>query len=395
MGAGPAGASLALLLARQGIAVDLVEKHLQLHRHFRGEALMPSGLEALARMNLWPLPAPIRQRELRGWTFFLEGRLLFEILEPMASPRPCTLIDQPGLLSHLVSEASLHSGFRLHCGSAATELGRLDGRINGVRLADGTRLQADLVVACDGRGSQLRQQADLRLKSGPSPIDVLWFRLPRPACEGVADWLDGRFITMVGPSGSFALFETSSDAVQLGWALPPAQATPAPPHGWPRAWADNSPRELATLLEKIPAAAVEPPLRLPVRVGWAPCWHRPGFLLLGDAAHPMSPVRAQGINMALRDALVTAERLVPALRQGTAAAIDAALAQVQAERSPEILTIQRLQHQEASRGELLRRQDWIRRLLATTASWSGPVVARRWVGDQHLLRHGLPLPGAA
>jgi 2-polyprenyl-6-methoxyphenol hydroxylase-like FAD-dependent oxidoreductase len=309
----------------------------------------------------------------------------------MGSARSCTLIDQPALLRSFIAEAGRQAGFRFLRGCPVAELLTREGRVSGVRLADGTRMPADLVVACDGRGSLLRQQADLPLLAGESPIDVLWFRLMGPTAAAVAQWLDGRFVTLVGPSGSFALFRTTSGAVQLGWAFDPAGGTPAPQEGWQEAWASNSPGELANLLLALPSKAIEGPVRLPVRVGCAPCWHRPGLLLLGDAAHPMSPVRAQGINMALRDALVAAERLLPALRLGTAAAIDAALPQVEADRLIEIRTIQTLQRQEAARGELLRRRGWIRRWLARTAAWSGPVLARRWVGEQHLLRHGLPL----
>jgi 2-polyprenyl-6-methoxyphenol hydroxylase-like FAD-dependent oxidoreductase len=211
----------------------------------------------------------------------------------------------------------------------------------------------------------------------------------------VARWIDGRFVTVVGATASFALFETTSGAVQLGWAFDPAGGVPAPPEGWQEAWAANGPAELAPLLRRVPDQEVEGPVRLPVRIGCASRWHRPGLLLLGDAAHPMSPVRAQGINMALRDALVAGERLLPALRAGTAAAIDRALPQVEADRRREIRTIQTLQQQEVARGDLLRRHGWIRRSLARTAAWSGPLLARRWVGEQHLLRHGLPLGGPA
>jgi 2-polyprenyl-6-methoxyphenol hydroxylase-like FAD-dependent oxidoreductase len=391
VGAGPAGAALALLLVRQGIALTLVERSASLDREFRGEGLMPSGLEALAQMDLLPLSASIPQRALRGWSFFLEGTCLFEAAEPMGSLRPCTLIDQPALLHHLLAEAGEHAGFRFLPGSPVGELLKADGRVSGVRLSDSTLLPADLVVGCDGRGSLLRQQADLPLQAGDSPIDVLWFRLVGPGAAAVAQWADGRFVTVVGPSASFALFETTSGAVQLGWAFDPAGGIPAPPEGWQEAWARNGPAELASLLRAVPPEAVEGPVRLPVRVGYAPRWHRPGLLLLGDAAHPMSPVRAQGINMALRDALVAADQLLPALGQGTAEAIDGALPQVEADRRREIRTIQALQRQEVARGELLRRRGWIRRGLARTAAWSGPLLARRWVGEQHLLRHGLPL----
>jgi hypothetical protein len=170
---------------------------------------------------------------------------------------------------------------------------------------------------------------------------------------------------------------------------------------------------------------------LAVRSGLAPRWQRPGLLLLGDAAHPMSPLRAQGLNMALRDALVAAERLLPLLEgdgpqptatdlMGTSPGdpgatgsgqaspdpaaeeirgrrehlqrLDQALVAVAEARLPELRAVQALQRQELGRGELLRQQPWLRRLLAATARVSGPLLSRRWQAGQPTLRTGLPLP---
>jgi hypothetical protein len=153
-----------------------------------------------------------------------------------------------------------------------------------------------------------------------------------------------------------------------------------------------------------------------VRVGWAPVWHRPGLLLLGDAAHPMSPVRAQGINMALRDALVAGQLLGPLgsgvvdggegaagdvnagggnAREGEPgpgvwAALDGYLPLVAASRLPEIRQLQALQAREAGLGARLRQLGVLRRTLALTAPWSGPLARWRWIQQQHRLRQGLP-----
>jgi 2-polyprenyl-6-methoxyphenol hydroxylase-like FAD-dependent oxidoreductase len=392
VGAGPAGASLALLLARRGLPVDLLDATGRGGRPFRGEGLMPSGLAALAAMGLHPLPPVVAQHPLAAWSFFLDGQLLFEAAEPMGSPVPCTLIDQDSLLQELLSQAGRLPGFRFHAGQAATDLLQKDGRITGVRLADGTGLEADLVVACDGRDSLLRRKAELALESAPSPLDVLWFRLEPPGAEALVRWLDDRFVTVVGAAGSYALFPSARGGVQLGWAIAPermAQApTPASPGAWLALWARDAPEPLARHWRSLAEAAVQGPVRLPVRVGLCPRWQRPGLLLLGDAAHPMSPLRAQGINMALRDALVASRHLVPALQAGGGAALDAAAAAISAERLPEIRRIQQLQQQEAHRADLLRRRHRLRGLLARTARWSGPLLERRWRATQRDLRNG-------
>ena len=392
MGAGPAGASLALLLARRGLQVDLIDAAGRGGRPFRGEGLMPSGLAALAAMGLEPLPQSVAHRHLTAWGFFLYGQALFEAAEPMGSPVPCTLIDQDSLLQELLAQAGRQQGFRCRDGQAATDLLLRDGRVTGVRLADGTGLEAALVVACDGRDSLLRRKAGLLLESAPSPLDVLWFRLEAPAAEAVVSWLAGRFVTVVGAAGSYALFPSARGGVQLGWAIAPERSAQAPtpdnPAGWLELWARDAPEPLARRLRALAAVAVQGPVRLPVRVGLCPRWQRPGLLLLGDAAHPMSPLRAQGINMALRDALVADRHLGPALLAGGSAAIEAATAKITAERLPEIQRIQQRQEQEARRADLLRRRHRLRNLLARTARWSGPLLERRWRATQQELRHG-------
>jgi 2-polyprenyl-6-methoxyphenol hydroxylase-like FAD-dependent oxidoreductase len=398
VGAGPAGAALALAIARQGIPVTVVEASPHPAHRFRGEALMPSGLEALAALGLQPLPQQVRRRALRGWSFFLEGRPLFEVEEPLDGDQPCTLIDQPELLAALLAEAGRCDHVRLITGTAVGDLRRDGERVTGVRLSDGRCLQADLVVACDGRSSPLRRQAGLPLVEQAAPIDVLWFEMRREGPPGVAElaeWIAGRFVTVVGGTGTFALFETVRGTVQLGWLLDAGATVPIPPRGWPVLWAENAPAELAARLIDLPPTALAPPQRLSVRVGHAPCWHRPGLLLLGDAAHPMSPVRAQGINMALRDAVRAANLLGPCLKGCPEPPLTAVLERLQERRLAEILPIQRLQERETGRGLLLRRNGWLRRTLAATAPWSGPLLARRWVGEQHLLRHGRGPAGSA
>ena len=136
---------------------------------------------------------------------------------------------------------------------------------------------------------------------------------------------------------------------------------------------------------------IEGPIRLSVLVGRCPMWTAPGVLLLGDAAHPMSPVRAQGINLALRDAVVAANHLVPALTgQGGADAVDAACRAVQAEREPEIERAQRLQRRE-SRGQGDARSGNWRYILARYGArligghrWAQAA----WLCRQHDLRFG-------
>jgi len=445
VGAGPAGSSFALLLARAGVAVELVESQQRHSGLIRGDGLMPSGLEALNRMGLASLLATLPRRELRGWSFLLEGRSLFSVAEPFGGSVPCGLIDTPALLEGMLAEALACPNLTLRRGRAVKELllkpeDTLPGsdgpaRVAGVVLDDRTKLPADLVVGCDGRGSSIRRLAALELNEDNPPLEVLWFELENEAAAHLQPWIAGRFATLIGDAGSYALFGTARGGVRLGWLQERGAA--GSPVAWPERWARSAPPELAALWRSLPSNNVGPPLRLTVRSGLAPRWQRPGLLLLGDAAHPMSPLRAQGLNMALRDALVAAERLLPLLsgsgvaggdgflfmdterieadprskseadprppaparaaeeisgRQGFLQKLDQALVAVAEARLPEIRAVQALQRQELGRGELLRRQAWLRRLLAATATVSGPLLSRRWQAGQPTLRKGLPLP---
>ena len=430
VGAGPAGSALALLLARAGVAVELVESQQRHSALVRGDGLMPSGLEALSRMGLAPLLASLPRRELRGWSFHLEGRALFSVDEPIGGSVPCSLIDTPALLEGLLEQAKACPSLTLRRGRAVKALllepedprPKSGGppRVAGVVLDDGTHLPADLVVGCDGRGSTIRRLAGLELNEDNPALEVLWFELENEAAAHLQPWIAGRFATLIGDAGSYALFGTARGGVRVGWLQERGAAgSPIP---WPECWARSAPPELAALWRSLPTATVGPPLRLAVRSGLAPRWQRPGLLLLGDAAHPMSPLRAQGLNMALRDALVAAEWLVPLLsgegvadgdglpstdagrvaparaaeeipgRRERLQQLDQALVAIAEARLPEIRAVQALQSQELGRGELLRQQPWLRHLLAATAAVSGPLLSRRWQAGQPTLRTGLPLP---
>ncbi|MBE9136748.1 FAD-dependent monooxygenase [Nodosilinea sp. LEGE 07088] len=387
-GAGPTGATLALLLARRGIPVTLIEAARDFQRQFRGEGLMPSGLDALHQMGLDSLLETIPHHPLSAWEFWLNDRRLFRADEPLGANRPCTLVSQPPLLSALVQVAQAKPGFEWIFGTAAKDLLWRNDRVAGVLLANGRTLEADLVIGADGRASAMRQQGALALETQPKSIDVLWFKLPAPASYET----DNRFCTVVKGGRVFSLFHgAEAGKMHLAWAIDPE--APTEPKDWATTFAALVPPDLVNHFRTV-KDEITPPLRLSVVVGRCDRWHRPGLLLLGDAAHPMSPVRAQGINLALRDVIVAANHLVPVLRAAQdgapdPTAIDQALGRIQAEREPEIIEAQRLQAHEASRGELLRRFGLLRQGLSICSPMVGPLVEQVWTQQQKPLREGI------
>lgn len=386
VGAGPTGATLALLLAKRGIAVTLIEAAKDLHRVFRGEALMPSGLDALQQMGLSALLEDIPHRQLDAWEFIFGEKLFFRVDEPMGANRPCTLLPQPPLLKALISQAQTNDGFEFIQGVAVKDLRWNNQRVAGVVLSDGREFAADLVIGADGRSSLVRQRIGLELVRQPKNVDILWFKLaasPEFAADNV-------FRTILNGDRAFSIFHgAESGKLHLAWVMSANENPDTKQANWAEIFASLSPSWLAEHF-RTHADTIESPIRLSVVVGYCPKWHAPGVLLLGDAAHPMSPVRAQGINLALRDVIVAANHLVPLFhKKAQHEEIDMALRQIQAERQPEIIRAQQLQLKEAKQGELLRKNPLLRSLLIQLAPLLGKIIQKSWLKRQYEMRQGI------
>lgn len=387
VGAGPTGLTLALQLAQRGIAVTLIDAAPTLRRVFRGEALMPSGLEAIAQLGLAEVVTQIPHRALDTWAFYLEKRPLFQVKEPLApGGQPCTLISQPAFLEAVLAKANQYAHFVAIQGTAVQDLLWQAGRVMGVQLSDGRRIQTDLVIGADGRMSTVRQRAELELEQQPQGFDILWFKLPSApqfAPENV-------FYSMVCGQDAFGCFQGVEGNLQLGWSLHQDDPLDWRQIDWAEKLAAVSPAELAAHFRQH-RQAIERPRLLSIVVGLAPLWHRPGLLILGDAAHPMSPIRAQGINMALRDVIVAVNHLLPCLQPqpGNLAHLDAILPLIQTERQPEIIRIQQLQAAEIAQAQLLRSSALLRFGVSRLAPWIGPRIRQSWLQRQLLLRQGV------
>jgi 2-polyprenyl-6-methoxyphenol hydroxylase-like FAD-dependent oxidoreductase len=257
---------------------------------------------------------------------------------PADTPLP-RFVSQPALLEMLVAEAGKHPGFELVRGGTVRDLTHDAGRVTGLRL-DEREIPADFVVACDGRASLVRKRAGLDRPRAAQAFDVVWCKLPLP------EFMRARARGCVG-RGHFAIvFEAPDGLLQLGWAIEKGGYGDIRRGGiehWIEQLAQNLPDDLARWI-RAHAAEVSHPFLLDVVCDHLDVWSAPGVLLLGDAAHPMSPVGAQGINIALRDVLVAANELGPALVRGAAPdELDAAARRVTAERLPEVKAIQTFQ----------------------------------------------------
>ena len=393
VGAGPAGAATALLLARFGVDVRLVERERSFERVFRGEGLMPLGIDALIEMGLEGVLQSVPGRRVDSWDIWIDGEEVFVIPEPVEElgERAVRVVSQPALLEEIVAEAKGRPSFSFERGTRVRDLIRDEGgRIVGAELETGKgpeQALADLVIGCDGRGSLVRKRAGLELELLPEQYDVLWFKLPAP------ERLRERCSIMIAVAAKEhpVLCYTSWDGrLQYGLVMPKGGLKEIREKDWIGQAVRSAPSWLA---EHVVAHRdrIEGSSKLNVLVGRAPEWAAPGMLLLGDAAHPMSPVRAQGINLALRDAVVAANHLVPVLREGAGQdELDAACRAVQAEREPEVARAQKLQRREAAGQGDARSGSWRFELTKRLARRMGRYrwAQAAWLRRQHDLRFG-------
>ncbi|MGC1305680.1 MAG: FAD-dependent monooxygenase [Phormidesmis sp.] len=351
-GAGPAGAATALLLARQGMQVALLEKETEFDRVFRGEGLMPAGLDALYQMGLKETFAKIASRRLTAWDFYVGGRRRMRVGEPFAEEQEdrkqevlaTRIVDQGALLKAMVQKAQALPNFEFYPGWQVSELLRDDaGKVVGLGAACGGEHKdffADCAIACDGRYSKLRKLAGLQIQQSSAQFDVLWFKLPAPDSL----MIETPFIACLQPDRQFAFYPSWDGRLQIGWIVEKSAhqqggLAALKQRDWIEEFAQALPTELAEHFREH-KGELEGPIYLDVQVGCCPQWSIPGLLLIGDAAHPMAPNRAQGINMALRDAIVVANQFAALGGEPISAKV---LKAIQAQRQPEIEAVQKMQ----------------------------------------------------
>lgn len=330
VGGGPAGAMLALLLARQGVSVMLLEAHHDFERDFRGDTVHPSVLHILDDIGLADRLLQLQHSKIKNLSFQTQrGETVtlvdFDLLT-QDRYNFIAMIPQARFLDFITAEAKKYANFQLVMGAQVDALVETEGKVAGVRYRgqDGWyEVHAVLTVATDGRFSRMRKLAGLEpIKTSP-PMDILWFRLSRQPDDPAMTF--GRFANR-----QIIAIINRGDYWQIGYVIPKGQYQKIRAAGIEQLRASIASavpdfRDRIHELQEWKQVAV-----LSVESNRLPQWYCPGLLLIGDAAHVMSPVGGVGINYAIQDAVVASNVLGPKLKYGIVRTRD--LAEVQRQR---------------------------------------------------------------
>ena len=316
VGGGPAGSVLALLLARRGVNVTLLEAHLDFDREFRGDTIHPSVMEIMDQLGLAERLLELRHTKVRSATVqTVAGPFTPLDFSHLKTKYPyITMMPQTSFLEFITGEAERYPNFRLSMGARVREFVEEDGVVRGVRYEGEDRwreVRAVLTVGADGRGSRLRRLAGFEPVKTSPPMDVLWFKLPRE--EGDPEGAMGR----VG-RGHIAILLDRYEHWQAGYVITKGTFPELRQEGigaLRRSFAELVP-EFADRVEHL--EDWKQVSLLSVESSRCPRWYKPGLLLIGDAAHVMSPVGGVGINYAIQDAVVAANVLGEPLKESQA-----------------------------------------------------------------------------
>jgi 2-polyprenyl-6-methoxyphenol hydroxylase-like FAD-dependent oxidoreductase len=314
-GGGPAGMMLGYLLGRAGIDTVVLEKHADFLRDFRGDTVHPSTLRIMQELGLLEEFLKLPHTELQSMSAEI-GKRSFKVAEfgRLAAPGNfIALMPQWDFLNFLASQARRFPSLKIMMSAEVTGLIRAGERVTGVSVktaAGSIEVHADLVIGCDGRGSTVRAASGLTVQDLGSPIDVLWFRLSKKPQdpEQVLGRLgiDSMLVTIDRGEYWQCAFVISKGGIEQVRArgLPAFRTSVA-----------DSATFLADRIDEL--ESFDDIKLLSVSVDRLKSWCKPGLLCIGDAAHAMSPIGGVGINLAIQDAVATANILAAKLKAGT------------------------------------------------------------------------------
>lgn len=308
VGAGPGGALLGYLLAKNNITVLLMERTNEIAKAFRGEHINEEGEAILKKHGLYDKVASLGLLKMEQLEYWLDGHLTKTITPDPAVGHLGIHVPQAHLLQAILEAAAPYDTFQYCLNSRVTGLVQDDaGHYIGVRaIRDGEEFVVDckLVVGADGRYSTVRKKANIDTTIRKHGYDLLWARIPSPA-----GWSPSIKMALVDGM-QISLFTQVKGYVQIGWNVPQGS------------YPTLRKQPFAPFIEKLIQAFPELQETVATHItSWQDFvlldvfssqtenWGHDGLALIGDAVHAMTPTGAFGLNSAMKDADILAELL--------------------------------------------------------------------------------------
>jgi 2-polyprenyl-6-methoxyphenol hydroxylase-like FAD-dependent oxidoreductase len=314
VGGGPAGMMLGYLLGRAGVDVVVLEKHADFFRDFRGDTVHPSTLQVMDELGLSNgfLKLPHQRLQKMDGMFGGTSVRIADLSRLNAKFPFIAFMPQWDFLNFLRESGKKFASLKVMMSAEATDLMQDGDRIAGVRAKTPEGMidiEADLTIACDGRHSLVRDRAGLAVEEIGAPMDVLWFRAGKRANETES------VFARVDPGSMMVTFDRG-DYWQCAYVIAKGQYDAVKARGLPALLDDVA--RMAPILKSglADVKGWDDVKLLTVAINRLTRWTRPGLLCIGDAAHAMSPIGGVGVNLAVQDAVATANLLAAKLVTG-------------------------------------------------------------------------------
>src|SRR5258707_677215 len=314
VGGGPAGMMLGYLLGRAGVDVVVLEKHADFFRDFRGDTVHPSTLQVMDELGLIDGFLKLPHQRLQKLDGMFGGTSVrIADLSRVDTKYPfIAFMPQWDFLNFLREAGLRFSSLKVMMNAEAVDLIRQGDQIAGVRVTTPEGMldiRADLTIACDGRHSIVRERAGLAVEEIGAPMDVLWFRAGRRPNESE------NLFARVEPGKMMITFDRG-DYWQCAYVIAKGQFDAVKARGLPALLDDVA--RMAPILKSglADVKGWDDVKLLTVAINRLKRWTLPGLLCIGDAPHAMSPVGGVGVNLAVQDAVATANLLAANLVDG-------------------------------------------------------------------------------
>jgi 2-polyprenyl-6-methoxyphenol hydroxylase-like FAD-dependent oxidoreductase len=314
VGGGPAGTLLGHLLANNGVSTIIIERSAGVNRQFRGEHINAESEAILKEHQLFEKIEELGILRMKKVEYFAGKNIVNSIVPGNHEDHVGIHVPQAHLLRAIIEESEGNKNFQLLFNTTLKELIQDEqGLYTGVKaMQNGEEIliTSKVTIGADGRYSTVRKLANIPTIELTHGYDVLWTKIPAPA-----GWEPTTRMVLVN-GHQLALFTQTGGNIQIGWNIPEGSFS--------ELRKSSLQPFLEPLIESFPELeeSVKEHLLswkdlvcLKVQSSRSETWVEDGLILIGDAAHTMTPTGAIGINCGLKDAHILAPILTQALKE--------------------------------------------------------------------------------